>query len=120
MVRGRDLATYNMETGITLDASYVSEPIHLGHADAISAQVFLYNSADAYGKLYFETKVHSQADTWHALPLADGTLYEEISGQHIDAIYDMGCLGTGLFRIKYDRSSGNGYMDLHVLKKRKS
>lgn len=117
MVKGRAFAEKLMEVDITLDTDYTSEPIILGATDGIAIQAFIFNDSDAYGTLTFETKVHSQADSWHKVPYSGTTTDVEIQGENLDEIYDFGCLGTGLFRVKYTRLAGNGYMDLHAIRK---
>jgi hypothetical protein len=114
---GRLFAERFVENGITLDDSWQSEPITVGAGFNFAVQVFLYNDADAYGTLHFETTI-DQNGTWHKIPITNETSIPITPGNNVDEIYDVGCLGTGFVRLRYERNGGSALLDLTGIRKR--
>lgn len=115
---GRKFALQLQETGIELDDDWTSDPISLGAGFNVAVQVFLFNDSDAYGSMEFQV-TNDRSGTWHPLPFGtDSDTSIEVSGDNVDNLYDLGCIGAGWFRVKYTRTSGSGVLDLHCIRKR--
>lgn len=105
------------ETSIVMDDNIISEPIVLSAGFNIAVQIFIFNDNNATGKLFFETAV-IQSGSWHEIAATDLGGIDITPGNNLDAVYDFGCLGTGFFRIRYDRVSGSAIMDIDAIRKR--
>ncbi len=114
---GRKFGLQLRESGIELDDDWVCDPvISLERGFTLSVQVFLYNDASARGILYFETS--NDKENWHAIELGGDDSVVVDNDENIDELYNMGCLISGFFRLRYERTSGSGVMDLTALRKR--